>query len=153
MLPPCWEPCLLRRVEAQGPRKLSAPVWAARRLSSVRGATRQRSRIPGSAIPLAWNSQPWRPAQLRGPHMNQGELGAEYTPPGPQLLQLKEERWRKMRGNAQARDSHGAEARSGPAGSGRADGRLSCQGPRLAMQTASFLYGNEEFRLMELNHL
>lgn len=39
------------------------------------------------------------------------------------------------------------------AGSGRADGRLSCQGPRLAVQTASFLYGNEEFRLMELNHL
>lgn len=47
----------------------------------------------------------------------------------------------------------GTEARSGLAGSGRADGRLSCQGPRLAMQTASFLYGNEEFRLMELNHL
>lgn len=45
------------------------------------------------------------------------------------------------------------EARSGLTGSRRADGRLSCQGPRLAMQTASFLYGNEEFRLMELNHL
>lgn len=48
---------------------------------------------------------------------------------------------------------HGAEARSGLAGSGWADGRLSCQGPGLAVQTASFLYGNEEFRLMELNHL
>lgn len=45
------------------------------------------------------------------------------------------------------------EAKSGLAGSGWADGRLSCQGPRLALQTASFLYGNEEFRLMELNHL
>lgn len=38
VLPPCWEPCLLRRVE--GPRKLSVPVWAARGLGSVRGATR-----------------------------------------------------------------------------------------------------------------
>lgn len=56
-------------------------------------------------------------------------------------------------GNVRTRGSHGTEARSGLAGSGRADGRLSCQGPRLAMQTASFLYGNEEFRLMELNHL
>lgn len=68
-------------------------------------------------------------------------------------FQPKEQRWRRMKGNARARDSHGAEARSGLAGSERADGRLSCQGPRLAMQTASFLYGNEEFRLMELNHL
>lgn len=56
-------------------------------------------------------------------------------------------------GNAQTTASQGAQARSGLAGSGRADGRLSCQGPRLATQTASFLYGNEEFRLMELNHL
>lgn len=60
----------------------------------------------------------------------------------------------KMREHEEGRGNQRVEARVGwLAGSGWADWCLSCQGPRLALQTASFLYGNEEFRLMELNHL
>ena len=139
---PCWELCCLRGDEAEGPGELCAPGLG--------------SRAGLCQGPLSREAGPQKRPCLRpdpqSPRASWGALGAEWTPPGPRLLQHKEQWWRE-RGNGQARDRRGAEARSGLAGSGRADGRLSCQGPRLAVQTASFLYGNEEFRLMELNHL
>lgn len=57
-------------------------------------------------------------------------------------------------GRGMHRPETATERRPGAGGLARAGRRASVlPGAGLAMQTASFLYGNEEFRLMELNHL
>lgn len=108
-------------------------------------APQQGSRIPG----LALASQPHSAV----PACIMGRLGGTVYPSWTSTPSPREAAAEEKEGKRAGQRCRGAEARSGLAGSGWADGRLSCQGPRLAVQTASFLYGNEEFRLMELNHL
>lgn len=147
---------LLRGKRAEGPGGRSAQAGAARGCGSIRRASGPLSREPDprTGPAFCWRplAGPGGPAPLR---MNPGDTwGHHVPPPGPlNSFTPKGRRWRRRRGTGRTRDARGAEARGGLAGSGRADGRLSCQGPGLATQTASFLYGNEEFRLMELNHL
>lgn len=145
MVLPGWEVCFMKMDEAEGPGSSHGFGSSGCPLSGT----------PGLALLLPGAADAGSPAQLYGPHTSQGKSGGQWGryPIWDLTFQPKEQGQKIMRGNTRTRDSHGAEARSGLAGSGRADGRLSCRVPRLAMQTASFLYGNEEFRLMELNHL
>lgn len=107
---------------------------------------------PGPGPASHWKPPPALAAQPHSadPAWIMGRLGGTEQPPGPQLLHPTGQQWRRMRGTGGQR----CQERAGRlAASGRAAGRLSCQGPGLALPAAPFLYGNEEFRLMELNHL